>query len=277
MEFINRALVATTGRRFYYNSIIVKRKLTRLVKKRANNKYLFILSPPFCGSTLLNEVISSSDYVSVNFELGTREGQRLPKVEDVMFVKNRWDSSVDFDWKFIKNEWLKYWDITKPVLLEKSPANSARAKSIMKHFAPAYFIVFYRNPYAHCESLMRRENYSPEDAAKFAIKCLKYQKLNLETLPQENILELSYRELTENPERSINKISNFLPELGDINVNQEFNAHNYKNEKMKIMNLNKEKIRKLKDHEIQRINTVFHKAKDILSHFKYEMIESVHV
>jgi stage III sporulation protein SpoIIIAA len=48
-------------------------------KKSINNTYLFILSPPFCGSTLLNEIISSSDNVSVNHTFGTREGQTLPK------------------------------------------------------------------------------------------------------------------------------------------------------------------------------------------------------
>ena len=37
-----------------------------ILKSKAENKYVFILSPPFCGSTLLTELIATSKNVSLN-------------------------------------------------------------------------------------------------------------------------------------------------------------------------------------------------------------------
>ena len=51
------------------------------------HKFLFILSPPYCGSTLLNDIISTSKNVSSNNYLNTREGQTLPEVKQFMFKK----------------------------------------------------------------------------------------------------------------------------------------------------------------------------------------------
>ena len=59
-----------------YSSIILK---NNFVIKKNNHKFLFILSPPYCGSTLLTELISSSGSVSVNNPFGTKEGQKLLK------------------------------------------------------------------------------------------------------------------------------------------------------------------------------------------------------
>lgn len=65
----------------------------------------------------------------MNNPYGTREGQGLPTVRKIMFEHNRrWDKTLDFDWSYIKNEWMKYWDLNCPILLEKSPPNIIRNK-----------------------------------------------------------------------------------------------------------------------------------------------------
>ena len=191
----------------------IKTKLVKIFKSLLNStgiwnhKYLFILSPPFCGSTLLNEILCTSPAVSVNHKNGTREGQKLSEVRAIMFAHDRrWDESLDFDWPFIKKEWMKYWSPFAPVWLEKSPPNIIRAQSIAHHFTPAYFIVLHRNPYAHCESLMRRkkkkrkgkELISATEAAHFAIQCLNYQKRNIEEL--DRVIQISYEDLIEQPQ-----------------------------------------------------------------------------
>ena len=253
-----------------YEPIIVKNKLKRTAYKKKKNKYLFILSPPYCGSTLLNELISTSQHVSVNNPFGTREGQTLPTVRKAMFGKNRWDENIEFDWATIKQEWLKYWDLTRPILLDKSPPNIIRAKSISQTFKSSFFIIFYRNPYAHCESLMRRENYTPKSAAKFALKCLTFQMHNVEDL--KNSIQISYELLSEKPEIAVNLIQDFIPEIDDINHLQKFSAHNFLSENMEIKNLNKEKIGKLKRQEIKEINQVFSKKTDVLNFFNYSLL-----
>lgn len=177
-------------------TIHVLRKCVKIFfYKNRDHKYLFILSPPYCGSTLLNEIISTSDNVSVNNRYGTREGQTLPSVRKIMFEGiNRWNPEIEFDWNFIKMEWMKYWDLSKPILLDKSPANIVRAQAVSRAFDPSFFIIFYRNPYAHCESLMRRNGWSPVRSANFAIDSLRFQKVNIENLG--NYIKFSYESLT---------------------------------------------------------------------------------
>ena len=160
-----------------YLRVIIENRYQKFFNKSKDQNFLFILSPPFCGSTLLNEIISTSRLVSVNNKYGTREGQKLPTVRKIMFDhENRWEDDHKYNWAFIKKEWLKYWDQSKPVLLEKSPPNIRHAKAISEHFDNLFFIIFFRNPYAHCESLMRRTQMDATSSAKFALNCLNIKR-----------------------------------------------------------------------------------------------------
>lgn len=253
-------------------SIVFFNKWSRLVNPRIENKYLFILSPPYCGSTLLNELISTSPNVSVNNPFGTREGQSLPTVKKMMFEHDRrWDTTLDFDWQFIKKEWSKYWDRSKAILLEKSPPNIIRATSIHEAFPNSYFIIFYRNPYAHCESLMRRNNVTPGSAAEFAVQCLEYQRNNM--LSKLNSISVSYEHLTTMPEKFRAQLLEFIPAIETIKFDHEFSAHNFKGKKMGIINLNREKINKLSQVQLDKINEVFLKHQEVLDFFAYKIIK----
>lgn len=259
----------------------IKNKVSRETKYFFNRlglidrKYLFILSPPFCGSTLLSEILCTSKSVSTNNEKGTREGQTLPRVFKIMFGHDRrWDDTLDFDWPVIKKEWMKYWHPMTPVWLEKSPPNIIRAESISRHFQPAYFIVLYRNPYAHSESLMRRrkmkKNPSLEETAQFVIQCLKYQKRNIEQL--DKVLQVSYESLTDNHQGVQKDLTAFLPRLSDINFKGPFNAHSFKSKPLVLTNLNQEKIDRLSAKEIKTLNVFFQKEETLLSYFGYTII-----
>jgi hypothetical protein len=256
-----------------FAKIVVLNRIRKIFNPEIENKYLFILSPPYCGSTLLNEIISTSAFVSVNNPTGTREGQTLPTVKKIMFDDNtRWEELVDFDWDFIKNEWRKYWDTTKPILLEKSPPNIQRVKSISQAFPNSYFIIFYRNPYCQCESLIRRNNYSSKQAAKFALRSLKLQKENICFLAK-NTLQISYEALTNNPQAFANRVNKLLPELVDISTNIKFSAPNFRGKPMNIENLNNEKIGNLSQLQLDEINEIFNEQTKLLQYFNYEIIE----
>ena len=225
-----------------YQSILTKNKIKRTIRGRKENKYLFILSPPFCGSTLLNHIISSSKNVSSNNIYHSREGQQLPGVKKVLFDnKRRWHPDTTFDWTFIKSEWEKYWDVTKSILLEKSPCSIVRADVLVEAFVPAYFVIIYRNPYAHCEGVMRRNKWPPEKAANFVIKCLRFQKKN--KLQLKNAITFSYEEMTEDPERIVGLLVNQLEELNDIQISKLYPTQNVRNKNIAITNLNDEKIK----------------------------------
>ena len=201
-------------RYIYYCFNRLRLIIPNLWYKNKEHKYLFILSPPFCGSTLLTQLISSSANVSCNNNIDTREGQTLPWAIDLMFQDNRWNKDTTLPWKKIKNIWHKYWDLSKPILLEKSPPNIMRTKEIRKNFSPISFICMVRNPYAQCESIIRRNGKSVAYAAKFALKCLEYQKLNIKN--EKNLLFFTYEELCENTKEVTNNIISFISELKDI-------------------------------------------------------------
>lgn len=251
---------------------LVKNRIHNLTNKRKDHKYLFILCSKYCGSTLLNQIICTSKSVSVNNSMLTREGQQIPDVKDIMFTDRRWDETNTYDWHYIKKMWMRYWDLRFPILLEKSPPNLLRAHEIKKVFKPSYFVIQTRNPYAHCESLMRRrEKLDAKTAANFTLKCLRVQKENIETL--ENSIAISYEELASNPTNFIKKITTILPELSDINTSQEFSVHNFlKKDKMKITDLNAEKIKLISKENLKIMSDIFSKEKELLNYFNYQII-----
>jgi hypothetical protein len=256
----------------HYQGVIFRNYVKRWFHKPVHNTYLFILSPPFSGSTLLNELLSTSSSVSSNNTLGTREGQQLPKVRKIMWEKaDQYDPEEKYDWNFIKAPWLKYWDRTKPILLEKSPPNLVRARQISDHFQPAYFICMARDPYALCESQISRNSMAPSVAAELVVKWLYAQRQNIETLT--NLLFFTYEELTSDTLAIGKKLSAFLPALSDLDTARVFNAHNFKNTPMTMKNLNAEKIAKLKKDQLQEINRVFDRHRDLLDYFRYKRRE----
>jgi hypothetical protein len=255
-----KEFVKTFLKNIYYKLVKLKNLLKRLIFKiPIQNTYVFILSPPFTGSTMLADILSTSRHVSINNYLGTKEGQTLPEVKKLMFDSpDRWDQRIDFNWPYIKSVWLKYWDIKKPILIEKSPANILRAKSISSFFKPSQFIISYRNPYAQCESIIRRNNDTPEYAANFAIFCLKYQKKNIEHFGNECLI-IPYESLTERVIDFKKSIVQFLPEIKDISVNHKINAHNKSGKPLNVQNLNNNKIKNLSKSDLEIITNIFKK------------------
>jgi len=269
MEYVNK--LGSTKRLLYF--FIVRQKITikNLFYLNKKNQHLFILSPPFSGSTLMNEIISSSSKVSCNNNIGLREGQHLPNAKDILFTKDRWDKEKKINWKIIHNIWNKYWDKSKDVLLEKSPPNICRAIQIEKEFPNAKFICLVRNPYAQIEGKMRRHGASAKEATELSIQYLKYQKENIDKL--KNTLLVKYESLTENTKNEKKAIITFIPELSDINTELKFNAHNLRAvSSMGITNLNTEKISNITEEDLGIINQIFNKEKSILNYFNYEIL-----
>ena len=263
-------LLNLVKRKFYYFFIRIIRLFQNALFARKDHKFLFVLCPPYSGSTMLNELISSSNNVSCNNNLGTREGQLLPQVRNFMFRNDRWDESVQYPWQQIKDIWMRYWDLSKPILLDKSVPNIIRTEEINKVFSPIYYICMVRNPYAQVESIMRRNYENARSAAEFAIKCLNYQYQNRN---KKNTLFFTYESLCDDSNVVVKQITSFIPEINDLDISQKFSAHNYKNTKMIITNLNHEKISKISNNDLKIINSVFQREKDILDKFNYKIIK----
>ena len=265
-------LLHSVKREVYYSYIRIIRLFSYLFNKNNEYQFLFILSPPYAGSTMLNQLISSSDNVSCNNNLGTREGQLLPGVKHFMFQKDRWNENVQYPWEEVRKTWLRYWDYSKPVFLDKSIPNIMRVDEIEKVFSPIKYMCMVRNPYAQVEGLMRRNKQDAKSAAEFAIKCLYYQSKNRK---RENILFFTYEQLCDNRQEVSQKMIEFIPELADLDMNIDLTSHNFKKKgKMKMANLNDEKIAKISETDFEIINSIFEKDKDLLKEFGYKIINN---
>jgi len=231
------------------------------------NAYVFILCPPFSGSTVLWKLISTSSAVSAL----PSEGQFLPELKEVM-RQAPWDADVVLPWARIKQVWTDYWDQQKPLLIEKSPPNIIRTKEILQHFNPVHFIIMVRNPYAHCEGIIRRNGFSPQIAAEFTVRCLQQQMENAEKLS--SALCFTYEEMVKNPEAIAKRIQSFLPQIGELKHAQSFKVHSIDGlVERGVVDLNQRKINNLSPNEIRQINTVLKANAAVLDYWGYKFLE----
>ena len=230
------------------------------------SSFLFVLCPPYCGSTLLWKLLSTSSNVSAL----PKEGQFLPEVEDIMRDKP-WDKNHSLPWPDIKAVWDRYWDHDKPILLEKSPPNITRALAIAEHFQPCQFVLMVRNPYAHAEGLMRRNDWPLRRAANFSLMCLRTQLENQRRL--DNALTFTYEQLVKDPARACAELASFQPALSDMDPQASFEVHSVDGTlDRRITDLNARKIDALSAADLAALNTFFIPAEEVLSAWGYELI-----
>ena len=237
------------------------------------SQYLFVLSPNFCGSTLLCKILSSSSSVSFVNSEGTFESQKLEEFDVLIPKRRRWDDSFSPDWSLLKQRMRKRWNLSKPILADKSPPYIMRLQGLLDHFKPSMFILLVRDPYAYAESLIRRPGRSPEEAARIVVKRMSYQRENLQILKSEPHIFLKYEELTDDPENTIRRMQEFTPHLEDLRITDEYDVHNLLNApKMAITNLNEVKISRLNDGTIKTLNDTFGQNEDVLEYFGYKLM-----
>lgn len=227
--------------------------------------YVFVLCPPYCGSTVLWKLIATSERASALPD----EGQFLPEVRDAMRDRP-WDASRRMPWPEIKAAWHRYWDDSKPYLLEKSPPHLIRTAEIREHFDPVRFVVMVRDPYAHVHGLMTRNRWSAAEAARFAVRCLQAQRHNLEHDP--DALRLTYEELVDRPEAAARRIEAFLPELGALDARARFRTPTLRGPvERPLVNLNRQKVGLLTRRDVRAINAELEPHRELLAYWGYAL------
>jgi hypothetical protein len=200
----------------HFNNLINQKQFNNLINQKTSNskkKYVFILCPPYQGSTILINLLDSSinttTFVKAPVQFG--EGQWLLEKHNILsYELNRWNPNYELDMDKLKEIYDNYWDHSKTIYVEKSPPLICRAKmfeNYFKQFGEVYFIVSIRSPYS-------TNHYSTEEWVKFA----EYQKNNIQNL--ENCIVTSYEELCLSTNKVIEKIKNTIPELSDIKNQQ---------------------------------------------------------
>lgn len=231
------------------------------------NTYIFILCPPYSGSTVLWQLLATSPLASAL----PCEGQVLAEVKDIM-RHQPWNAATQMPWATIKAVWERYWDLSKPLLLEKSPPHLIRAQEIAAHFNPAYFLIMVRNPYAHCEGLLRRKKGTATEAAEFTVRCLRLQAENATRL--KHTLCFSYEQLTDQTQHIAEQITAFIPQLGPLQHTRQVKVHSMDGDVERgIINLNAPKLSQLSAAEFDEINQVLCRHADVMAYWGYQFLD----
>ena len=236
-----------------------------------NRKYVFICGLHRSGTSTLTKIIGTSNLVSIhtNTDVPENEGQHIQSVYDPA-SKYGGPGKFGFDKKYhytekshlltqknndkIINEWSKYWDLNKYILVEKSPPNIIHTRYLQEIVQKSYFIIIIRHPLAvsfatkkwnnqtldkHIEHWLYVHNILYNDLKqikKYLI--LKYEELNIDTF--ENI------------------INNFLEEklLIDSNILENFNSMKSSNKKY-FENIVPDHIKNKYEKEINKFGYTF--------------------
>jgi hypothetical protein len=222
-------------------------------------KYIFVLCPPYQGSTIItnlinNDQVSSFNNISKNFE----SQWVYEKHGCVEYVLNRWDPNYNMDMKCIDEVFKTYLDGDKNIYLEKSPPTICRAKIFEEHFSKlgdVYFIISIRNPYS--------TNYN---ATKWLIHA-EQQRYNINNL--KNVIVTSYEDCCLDIDLLMSKVLCMIPELKHIN-----NGTKPKNTLKKY-----ERHAKIHTDKVDRIidkdekNIILKNNVELLNYFGYKLIE----
>lgn len=231
-----------------------------------NRKYLFILSPPYSGSTVLWRLLQTAPTVAALPD----EGQKLPELR-AMMRDDPWNPRREFDWPAISTVWHRYWDLQRPVLLEKSPPHLCRPQQLQRHFEPAWFILLLRDPLACCEALHRRNGMSYADAIGRWLSWLDLHLAARATLP--GSITLYYEDLVDAPTESFARLARWLPELAAVDANAPVRAHAVDGEQTRpLTNLNPEKLARISDADRDTVLTALRTRQAALAATPYAAV-----
>jgi hypothetical protein len=127
-------------------------------------------------------------------------------------------------------EWSRYWDTSKPFLLEKSPPNLIRARFLQKLFPNSYFVMLLRHPVAVALATWKWRRTSTLSAmVEHSLVC--YERFRLDAQYLKNLMVIKYEDFVARPQRTLDAIYSFVGSAShpctrtvEPNVNQAYFA-----------------------------------------------------
>ena len=239
--------------------------------------FLFIVTPPYSGSTALAALLNTSHRTMMLQERG--EGQWLVPG---LCEKDRWSQDKEIDYQSVKAVWLnKYQQMKRTnqnidVVIEKSPPNLIRIEMLSRQFREFSFLANNRDPYANCASILYR-NYDADNMS-VAERTAALSTLARDWIMRSLILKhlisdlqmplLTYEDFCRNPALVLNMLRIPARALETINPRAYVKVKDYKSQP--ISNQNARQISKLTLEELEYISYELKPHRELLSFFGYQ-------
>lgn len=110
--------------------------------------------------------------------------------------------------KLLYEQWRPHWDVSKPVLLEKSPPNLMRTRFLQKLFPGSRFIVVLRHPLAVAYATRKWCHSSIPALIEHHLRCHERFVMDMVMLDQVRILR--YEEFVRRPAFHVDKLCDWL-------------------------------------------------------------------
>ena len=193
---------------------------------------VFIIGLHRSGTTLLSDMISKFRGVSFFHDTGfpQNEGQFLQTVYPIGSThggpgKFGFNNKAHMDEKSqlltnenivkLQKEWLMHWNKDNNIFLEKSPPNMLKTRFLQCVFPNSYFILIKRNPIAVSYATQKWSKTSISSLFKHWIVCHEIFFEDMKYL--KNINVISYEDLVDNPQTTLNSVFNFIGIEGAVN------------------------------------------------------------
>lgn len=245
-------------------------------------QWVFLVGCYNSGTTLLAEVLGEHPQISAlpteghfitdqfvkDFDIG------LPRMwvkrEDIFRLTEK-DNGPDPI--RVAKEWGMRLNLSKPVLLEKSPPNAARTRWLQANFPNARFIALVRNGYAVSEGIARKADPKHLPQGWPIRDCAHQWARSNEVLLEDSkhlqhCLWVKYEDFTDHPLETLERITDFLEleKFGQLDLTKPWGVHERREA---IKNMNHRSISRLTSAEISEITAV---AGTMLEHFGYSKI-----
>lgn len=181
------------------------------------NQYLFLIVPPYHGSTALFGLISTGSNTSTLCSAGNAkcEGQLL-LIRNKLILDDRWNESQPPDWTLAVQKYRQWWDNSQCVLVDKSPPNVVKVRHIANQLRAAglepSFIFMTRSP-CYMSKTFKNNKGVDGDLEFMNIMMSEYQFLLNNRFA---VLHLRYEDLMLHTYDTVQAITNFMPCIGRL-------------------------------------------------------------
>ncbi len=240
------------------------------------DRWCFLVGCYNSGTTLLHRILAShpsigslpnegqfySDVLPLPMELGL---PRLWALKPALFTLRRGEGR-----QLNKKKLLRQWgavvnDLSRPVIIEKSPTNAARVLWLEENFRNAHFIGIIRNGYAVAEGIQRKAKHSIEKCAEQWAKSNEILLRDIAETERHKLIR--YEDLTANPAAVINELLEFLGLSDDELVSRDGKWAIHEQHSV-IQNMNHKSFEALPDEDAGKIKAV---AGPMLSKLGYDL------